>query len=254
MLVRSEVQSSTTFRFVAVCLFAAFVFPASPAQAGGIQLWEIGTPDVGLAAAGWAARAQDASTVFKNPAGMNHLDVPQLQIGAQFAYGQFGFTPESGTTVPGNGGGNPAGFIPGGSLFWAQRVSDVVAVGMGAFSYFGSSLEFDQDFVGRYDVEKSLILGFSLMPAVSFQITDWFAWVRASTSCSGSSTTRSPSTIRVRRSLMVNCPSTTATWASVQTSGPCSRFETERASALATCPPSSSSSICLRTFRGSVRC
>ena len=175
MCVRSQAQTSAAFPIVVVCSFAACVFSASPAQAGGIQLWEIGTPDVGLAAAGWAARAQDASTLFKNPAGMNHLDVPQLQIGAQFAYGQFGFTPEDGTTVPGNGGGNPVGFIPGGSLFWAQRVSDVMAVGIGAFSYFGSSLDFDQDFVGRYDVEKSLILGFSLMPAVSFQITDWFA-------------------------------------------------------------------------------
>ena len=34
-------------------------------EAGGIQLYEIGTPDVGLASAGWAARAQDASTLFK---------------------------------------------------------------------------------------------------------------------------------------------------------------------------------------------
>jgi long-chain fatty acid transport protein len=67
------------------------------------------------------------------------------------------------------------GLIPGGSLFWAQSVTDVVAIGVGVFSYFGSALNFDEEFVGRYNVEETLLVGFSLMPAVSFQITDWFA-------------------------------------------------------------------------------
>ena len=156
-------------------LVGGALFPTSAAHAGGIQLWEIGTPDVGLAAAGWSARAQDAATLFKNPAGMNQLEVPQLEVGLQLGYGQFGFEASTGTTVPGNNGGNPVGLIPGGSLFWAQSVTDVVAVGVGVFSYFGSGLKFDEGFVGRYNVEKTLLLGFSFMPAVSFQITDWFS-------------------------------------------------------------------------------
>jgi long-chain fatty acid transport protein len=53
------------------------------AFAGGIQLYEIGTPDVGLASAGWAARAQDASTLFKNPAGMSLLSGLQIESGIQ---------------------------------------------------------------------------------------------------------------------------------------------------------------------------
>jgi long-subunit fatty acid transport protein len=35
--------------------------------------YEIGTEDVGLAGAGQAARAQDASTIVTNPAGMTRL-------------------------------------------------------------------------------------------------------------------------------------------------------------------------------------
>ena len=96
------------------------MLPTSAAHAGGIQLWEIGTPDVGLAAAGWSARAQDAATLFKNPAGMNQLEVPQLEVVLQLGYCQFGFEAGNGTTVPRNNGGNPLGLIPGGSLFWAQ--------------------------------------------------------------------------------------------------------------------------------------
>jgi long-chain fatty acid transport protein len=44
---------------------------------------EIATPDVGLAAAGYAARAQDASTLYKNPAGMSLLEGTQLEGGLQ---------------------------------------------------------------------------------------------------------------------------------------------------------------------------
>jgi long-subunit fatty acid transport protein len=46
-------------------------------------LSEIGTPDLGLASAGSAARAQDASTVFTNPAGMTRLDETQLMVGVE---------------------------------------------------------------------------------------------------------------------------------------------------------------------------
>jgi len=53
------------------------------AQAGGLFLSEFGTEDVALAGAGWAARAQDASTLFKNPAGMSRLEGNQFQGGLQ---------------------------------------------------------------------------------------------------------------------------------------------------------------------------
>ena len=40
----------------------------------GLYLYELGIPEVGLAGAGWSARAQDAATAFTNPAGMVRLD------------------------------------------------------------------------------------------------------------------------------------------------------------------------------------
>jgi len=60
--------------------------------AGGISLYEVGTADVGLASAGYSARAQDASTVFTNPAGMTRLSGDQLTLGAQLLYGDLGFS------------------------------------------------------------------------------------------------------------------------------------------------------------------
>ena len=47
-------------------------------HAGGLILYEFPTAEVELAAAGYAARAQDASTAFTNPAGM----APERHAGA----------------------------------------------------------------------------------------------------------------------------------------------------------------------------
>ena len=76
-------------------------FMCSQAYAGGISLYEFDSPDVGLAAAGYAARAQDASTLFTNPAGMSFLDRSQVMAGLQGVYGCVQFNPDSGTTTSG---------------------------------------------------------------------------------------------------------------------------------------------------------
>jgi long-subunit fatty acid transport protein len=57
-----------TFLAAAIATSLCSLSPA--ASAGGILMYEVGTADVGLAAAGYAARAQDTSTVLTNPAGM----------------------------------------------------------------------------------------------------------------------------------------------------------------------------------------
>src|SRR5512135_3892231 len=90
---------------VLCCLALAAVFAGGPAWAGGISLYEFGSPDVGLAAAGYAARAQDAATVFTNPAGMSRLEKSQVLGGLQALYGDVKFSPNSATTVSGGDGG-----------------------------------------------------------------------------------------------------------------------------------------------------
>jgi hypothetical protein len=55
----SQMRFSRTL--LASALAAAGWLAAAPAGAGGLLLYEIGTQDVGLASAGYTARAQDAS-------------------------------------------------------------------------------------------------------------------------------------------------------------------------------------------------
>ncbi len=153
----------------------AVVVAAGTTFAGGLGIYEMGTPDVGLAAAGYAARAQDATTVFTNPAGMSSLEKSQVMGGVQAMYGSFKFSPDSGSTVPGSDGGNAMGWAPGGSVFIAQKLNKDWSLGFGVLSYFGAAMKYDDDWVGRYFIQKETLLGLTLTPALSYRVNDWLS-------------------------------------------------------------------------------
>jgi len=169
-------RTKTKLTLIGSALACGAVAPPS-ALAGGLELYELGTPDVGLASAGYAARADDASTLFKNPAGMSRLEGLQLQGGLQATYGSVSFTPNANTSnsLGRDGGGNAIGWLPGGSLFITDKLSDQWSVGLGILSYLGLAADYNDHWVGRYYVQNSALLGFSLMPTVSFKANDWLS-------------------------------------------------------------------------------
>lgn len=150
-----------------------------PAWAGGISLYEIASADVGLASAGYAARAQDASTLFTNPAGMSRLTDAQFTGGLQLLYGSVEFSVDPADTSPllrdDGDGGNAIGALPAASAFFVQPLSERVAIGLGTFSYFGLMQDYDDGWAGRYYVQDGALLGMSLMPGVSVRLTDWLS-------------------------------------------------------------------------------
>lgn len=154
---------------VSAALLAA---AAGQAQAGGLMLYEVGTADVGLAAAGYAARAQDASTVFSNPAGMTRLEGTQLTLGAQALYGDLKFSPGSGTNTSGGDGGTLVGWFPGGGVFYTYSISRNLKVGFAATGNFGLAEKYDADWVGRYYVQETTLLGVSLLPSIAYKVND----------------------------------------------------------------------------------
>jgi long-chain fatty acid transport protein len=165
-------RRSGLMRILGSAVLAA-VFAAGPAWAGGISLYEFGSPDVGYAAAGYAARAQDASTVFTNPAGMSRLDKSQILGGLQALYGDVKFSPDSATTVSGDDGGVAVGWFPGGSAFIVHKLNQDWSIGFGVLSYFGLAEDYGDNWVGRYYVQKSTLLGLTLTPAVSYRVNNW---------------------------------------------------------------------------------
>ena len=153
---------------------ACGVFVPPSTLAGGVSLYEISTPDIGLASAGYAAGALDATTLFKNPAGMSLLDGPQLNSSLQGLYGNVHFSGNS-ATQPGGNGNNAIGALPGASLFITYPVTEKLTVGFGTFSYFGLSEDYGNSWSGRYYMEKGTLLGLTLMPAASFKVNDWLS-------------------------------------------------------------------------------
>ncbi len=147
------------------------------APGGGIELYEIATPDVGLASAGYSARAEDASTLFKNPAGMSRLQDSQFQGGLQLTYGSVSFSPNAGTSprLGNDDGGNAVGALPAASGFFVYNLSDKWKVGLGLLNYFGLAEKYNDNWVGRYYVQNGALLGLSFMPTVSFKATDWLS-------------------------------------------------------------------------------
>ena len=137
------------------------------------MLYEIGTEDVGLASAGYTARAQDPSTVFTNPAGMTRLDGTQATVAAQVLYGDLGFTIGQGTS-PGLGsadGGNPVGWFPGGGAFISYSVSPDLKFGFAATGNVGLSGSYDSHWVGRYYVQEPTLVALSMAPSIAYRVS-----------------------------------------------------------------------------------
>ena len=167
-----KLVNPTRARVAAAIGVAAFA--CTGARAGGISLYEVGTPDVGLAAAGYSARAQDAATVLTNPAGMVRLDGDQFMVGAQVLYADLRFSIEPGTSPSlGNGdGGNPVGWFPGGGLFYSHSVSPDLKLGLALTGNFGSSVKYEPGWVGRYRAQEGTLLGVSVLPSVAARINE----------------------------------------------------------------------------------
>jgi long-chain fatty acid transport protein len=140
---------------------------------------------LGNAYAGAAATAEDANTVWHNPAGLARLNFPQVEqalhviipsakfsnANSQAALGQ----PLGGTG--GNAGG--AAFIP--NLYGSMAINDKWHVGIGINVPFGLKTDWDDGWLGRYQALKSEIKTINVNPAVSYKVTKDF-WLGAGAS------------------------------------------------------------------------
>lgn len=151
------------------------VFSSSQSFAAGLILYEINSPLTGTASAGWAALANDASTAFTNPAGMTRLDRSQLLVGAQPLIVTSKFDPSPATTFSGTDGGNAGGVIPSLGAYYVHSFSDRLKLGFSLLSYFGLGIDYGDNWVGRYYVEKSDFLTLTISPSVAYKVNDWLS-------------------------------------------------------------------------------
>lgn len=149
---------------------------ASPlSEASGLYLYEIATEDTGLAGAGQAARAQDASTLVTNPAGMTRLPDRMLTGGLQALYGDTPYRLDDDAGLQGNSPGNTIGWFPGASMFYHQRINDQWSAGIGLYGNYGLGLDFGE-WAGDRLIKKSTLVGMTLSPALAWKLSDKVSW------------------------------------------------------------------------------
>ena len=141
------------------------------AQGAGLWLYEQGTPDVCTASAGMTSRAQDAATAFANPAGMTRLQGSQLMVGVQPIYTDIKSDVDVATFGGGNGG-NAGGFVPSGGLFYVHSLSQDLKVGFSAGSYLGLGVQYNDNWAGRYFIQKEDFTTLFANGSVGYQIND----------------------------------------------------------------------------------
>jgi long-chain fatty acid transport protein len=153
-------------------ILAAVIGWPIASQAGGLYMYEIGTSDLGFAAAGTAARAKDASTIFANPAGMTRLEGNQFAVGAQLLYGDVEYELDGNGALGGNDPGNIIGWFPGGSAFYSHSVSDRLKVGVGMYGNFGLAMDFGDSWAGHNLVDEAALMAMTIQPTVAYRIND----------------------------------------------------------------------------------
>jgi long-chain fatty acid transport protein len=168
---------SAEHRTAAMIAFCTATMVAAQASAGGLLVYEVGTADIGLASAGYGARAQDASTVFTNPAGMTRLEGTQVLGAGQLLWNNTKFSIGSGTepSLGDDDGGYAVGsdgWFAGGGGFLSYSVSPDLKLGFAMTGNFGAPLVYDDDWVGRYYVQEGTLLGLSFLPAIAYRLSD----------------------------------------------------------------------------------
>ena len=144
---------------------------SSAASSAGFSLIEESASGLGNAFAGGAASAEDASTVFFNPAGMTRLSGTHLSIvmHAIKPTVRFSNAGSAGTGVNGGDAGSWA-LVP--NFYVVTELSPTLRAGLGISSPFGLKTDYDANWIGRFQAIKSDMKTININPALAYKIND----------------------------------------------------------------------------------
>lgn len=160
----------------------AGLFPlllAGNVQAAGFALIEQNASGLGNAYAGQAAIAEDASTIYFNPAGLTYQSGKEAVVvlhaikpSAKFSDG--GSLAASGLNALGGEGGDAGSLAPVPNMFLAMDLSPSIRMGLGVSAPFGLKTEYDQTWAGRFQAVESDLKTLNINPTLAFKLND--AW------------------------------------------------------------------------------
>jgi long-chain fatty acid transport protein len=148
------------------------VWLANPAQGAGFALIEQNASGLGNAYAGQAAVAEDASTIFFNPAGLTYVEGRQVVAAGHLIMPSAEFS-DAGSTLAIRGDGGDAGvtaFVP--NFYYAMDVTPDLKFGLGVNAPFGLTTEYDDTWAGQVQAIKSDLKTVNVNPALGWRVND----------------------------------------------------------------------------------
>ncbi|WP_301103085.1 outer membrane protein transport protein [Propionivibrio sp.] len=161
-----------SMKLIPALVLAAF---SGAANASGFQLLEQNASGISSAYAGSAAVAENASTIYFNPAGMTQLQTHEVSAGVAAVGPTFKFHNQGssvGAFATAGEGGNAGGWsaIPNGYVSWALNKD--VYVGVGFSAPFGLKTEYDKPWLGAAQATMFEIKTYNINPSIAYRVND----------------------------------------------------------------------------------
>ncbi|MHC8340246.1 OmpP1/FadL family transporter [Pseudomonas sp. HLT2-19-2] len=160
-----KVMLKTTLS-LAVALASTQIF------ASGFAINEQSISGMGTGFAGRSSSADDASTIFGNPAGMSRLKREQVTGGAAFLDAHTDISDASSRPNGGTNDGDMVPFIAVPMGYYVKPIDEHWAFGVGMYAPFGLVTDYENGFAGRYFGSKSEVKIVTLQPTVSYAFND----------------------------------------------------------------------------------
>lgn len=152
-------------------LAIAVTLASSHLLASGFALNEQSVSGMGTGFAGRSSTADDASTVYGNPAGMSRLKREQITVGGAAVIAKTDIKDGRGTF----GGSNDGDMVPVVGVpmgYYVKPIDDHWSVGFGVYVPFGLITDYEHGFAGRYFGSKSEVQVVTFQPTVSYAFND----------------------------------------------------------------------------------
>ncbi|MDZ4262905.1 MAG: outer membrane protein transport protein [Pseudomonadota bacterium] len=156
-------------------LTSALLLVSGSVWASGFALIEQSGSGLGNAFAGGAAGAEDAATIFFNPAGMARLNDKQVVVAGSIIKPTIHFTDSGASTAAtlqtaGGDGGDAGSWALVPNAYFALELNPQTRVGVGINAPFGLQTEYNSDWKGRFQAIKSKIQTVNLNPSLSYDV------------------------------------------------------------------------------------
>lgn len=152
------------------------------AHPAGFALFEQNASGLGNAFAGAAAVAEDASTIYFNPAGMTRIRGRQVVGAVSLINVKITFENDGASTVPlgqipGGGNGGDAGdlaAVPAGYLSWELNPNKLW-LGVGVGGPFGLATDWEDGWIGRFHAIESSVEAININPSLAWKVNEQFS-------------------------------------------------------------------------------